>query len=288
MHFNDIVTRASHAERTGWDGVWFTDHFIFAEDTSRPRAEVWMTLAGLAARVPRVRIGPLVSGNTHRHPAVLAKMAATLDHISGGRAVLGLGSGWDENEHRRYGIPFYTVSERLQRLDEACSVIKKLFNERESNFNGRFYQLDQASLAPKPLQDPLPLMIGGGGEKKTLKITAKHADEWNVYGSVETLRHKMTVLDRHCADIGRDPKEIQRSAAVMLYMSDDKALTDEMKRRERGRPALIGNVAEVKDMVEQYAAIGVNELIIPDTNFGPEEHAIATMDAFIQGVAGRF
>jgi F420-dependent oxidoreductase-like protein len=286
QRFGELVERANHAERTGWDGVWLTDHFTAAEDPSIPRFEAWITLSGLAAQVPRVRIGTLVSSNTFRHPAVLAKMAATLDHISGGRVVLGLGSGWNEYEHRRYGIPFYNVTERLRRLDEACEVIKKLFTEQESDFDGQFYQLDRATLAPKPLQDPLPLMIGGGGEKMTLKITAKYADEWNVYGSVEDMKHKMSVLDRHCETVGRDPKEIQRSAAVMLYLSDDEVLNREIRSREQGRPALVGNISEVRAMVEQYAEIGVDELIIPDNNFGSNSYAFDIMDAFIQGVAG--
>ena len=199
--FDDLVEVAAHAERTGWDGVWYTDHLLAGAGVPRP--EAWMTLAALAARVPRVRLGPLVTGNTFRHPAVLAKMAATLDHISGGRLVLGLGSAWAENEHRQYGIPYYTVPERLRRLDEACTVIKLLFSQAVSDFDGRYYQLDGATLEPKPVQNPLPLLIGGGGEKVTLRITAKHADEWNIYGSVETLKRKMRILDQHCANVGR-------------------------------------------------------------------------------------
>ena len=286
--FNVVLDLAAHAESTGWDGVWYADHFMpNADDTSTPIAEAWMTLAALAARVPRIRFGTLVTGNTYRHPAVLAKMAATLDHISDGRVVLGLGSGWQENEHRQYGIPFYTVPERLQRLDEACTVIKSLFTQTETDFDGRFYQLSGASLEPKPVQNPLPLLIGGGGEKMTLKITAKHADEWNVWGTVDTLKHKMSILDRHCADVGRDPSEIQRSAVALLFMSDDQAFIDNMKSRDMGQAAIIGSVAEVKDIVEQYAAIGVNELIVPDFTLGAKERKIATMDAFIEGVAGR-
>jgi len=121
-------------------------------------------------------MGTLVTGNTYRHPAVLAKMAATVDHISNGRVVLGLGSGWQENEHAKYGIPFYTVSIRLKRLEEACQVIKALFSEESARFSGEFYQLEDAPLVPKPIQESLPLLIGGGGEKVTLKITAKYAE----------------------------------------------------------------------------------------------------------------
>jgi F420-dependent oxidoreductase-like protein len=218
--FEDVLELTSHAENTGWDGVWYADHFMpNAEDTSTPWPEAWTTLSALGARTSRLRLGTLVSGNTYRHPAVLAKMAATLDHITNGRVVLGLGSGWQENEHLQYGLDFFDVGERLQRLDEACQVIKALFNEKTANFDGRFYALNEASLEPKPVQKPLPLMIGGGGEKVTLKITAKYADEWNVWGDPEILQHKMSILDAHCATIGRDPKQIQRSAVALLFMS---------------------------------------------------------------------
>ena len=130
--FNDVIALSRHVEQTGWDGVWYADHFMpNAPDTSTPWPEAWMTLAAIGALVPRIRIGTLVAGNTYRHPAVLAKMAATLDHITGGRVVLGLGAGWQENEHQQYGIPFYTTGERLARLDEACQVIKRLYSRTE-------------------------------------------------------------------------------------------------------------------------------------------------------------
>lgn len=286
--FDDVLDLCSHAEQTGWDGIWYADHFMpNAEDTSTPWPEAWVTLSALGARVPRVRLGTLVSGNTYRHPAVLAKMAATLDHITGGRVVLGIGSGWQENEHTQYGIPFYTVPERLKRLDEACQVIRSLFSETKTNFDGAYYQLQDASLEPKPVQQPLPLLIGGGGEKMTLKITARYADEWNVWGTVDTLRHKMAILDQHCADIGRDPRSIQRSAVALLFMSEDAKFLEQMRNAKLQQAAIIGTPAEVKDIVAEYAAAGVDELIVPDFTLGPKEKKLATMDTFIRKVAGR-
>ena len=286
--YQDVLELAQHVEKTGWDGIWYADHFMpNAEDTSTPFPEAWTTLSALGGSVPRLRLGTLVTGNTYRHPAVLAKMAATLDHISGGRVVLGLGSGWQENEHRQYGIPFYTVNERLRRLDEACQVIKSLFSEPKSNFDGQFYQLTDASLEPKPVQTPLPLLIGGGGEKMTLKITAKYADEWNVWGTVETLQHKMAILDQHCADVGRHPADIQRSAVALLFMSEDTGFLEKMRSADMQQAAIIGTPAEVKDIVAQYEAAGVNELIVPDFTLGPREQKLATLDTFISDVAGR-
>lgn len=283
-----VASLAQHAEQTGWDGIWYADHFMpNAEDTTTPWPEAWTTLAALAACVPRLRIGTLVSGNTYRHPAVLAKMAATLDHISGGRAVLGLGAGWQENEHQQYGIPFHTLAERLARLDEACQVIRALFTQPVANFDGRFYQLDQATLEPKPVQQPLPLLIGGGGEKVTLKITARYANEWNVWGTVDTLRHKMEILDSHCSEVGRNPADIQRSAVALLFMSDDETYLERMRSAGVERPSIIGGVSEVKDIVAEYEAIGVDELIVPDFTLGSGAQKRATMDTFIGEVAGR-
>jgi alkanesulfonate monooxygenase SsuD/methylene tetrahydromethanopterin reductase-like flavin-dependent oxidoreductase (luciferase family) len=214
-------------------------------------------------------------------------MAATLDHITGGRVVLGLGSGWQENEHRQYGIPFYSVGERLQRLDEACSVIKLLFSQPRASFAGRFYTLDEASLEPKPVQQPLPLLIGGGGERVTLRITARHADEWNVWGTPEILEQKMAILDRHCAEFGRNPSSIKRTAVALLFMSDDRSYLDRMRAANIQQPHLIGTVEEIRAQVRAYDAIGVDELIVPDFTLGPMEQKIATLDRFIRDVAGR-
>lgn len=286
--FQDVLALAQHVERSGWDGFWYADHFMpNAEDTSAPWPEAWTTLSAIAALVPRLRIGTLVTGNTYRHPAVLAKMAATLDHISQGRVVLGLGAGWQENEHQQYGLDFFDVPERLARLDEACQLINALYRNTKANFNGRFYQLRDASLEPKPVQQPLPIMVGGGGEKVTLRITAAHAHEWNVWGTVDTLKHKMTVLDEHCATLGRNPKEIARSAVALLFMSEDRAFVEKMRSAELQQAAIIGTVDEVADIVRQYEAIGVDELIVPDFTLGPMPAKLATLDTFITRIAGR-
>ena len=183
-------------------GFWIADHFLpAAPPLEVPTHECWGVLAGLAVAVPRVRLGSLVVGNTYRHPAVLANMAATVDHLSGGRLVLGMGAGWQVNEHEAYGIPLPPVPERLARLEEACEVVTSLMRRSRTTFEGRFYQLIDAPLEPRPVQSELPLLIGGGGEKVTLRIAARWADEWNTWGTPEVLAHKNVVLDRHCAVI---------------------------------------------------------------------------------------
>lgn len=284
--WSETLATVQHAEATGWDGAWYADHFMpNAADNSGPTSECWTTLAALAVAVPRIRIGPLVTGNTYRHPAVLAKMAANVQEISGGRLVLGLGAGWQENEHAAYGIEFSTIGGRLGRLEEACAAIKGLLESERTNLAGRYYTLTDAPLAPKP-PAPIPLLIGGGGEKRTLRIAAKYADEWNVWGTPALLRQKQEVLDQHCESLGRDPKAIQRSCQAMLTITDDEELVKRISAG--GRPVIAGNVARVREIIAQYRDAGLNEIIIPDWNLGPRERRFATMDQFINEVAPAF
>lgn len=285
--WDDVRELCRYTESIGWDGIWFADHFMpNAADVSGPVGEAWTAVAALAAAVPRVRIGTLVAGNTYRHPAVLAKMAAGIDRISGGRFVLGLGAGWQENEHAAYGIPFYTVGGRLRRLEEACQVIKGLFENERTTFSGRYYTLKEAPLEPKPVQRPLPLLIGGGGEQKTLRIAARYANEWNVWGTPEVLRHKGAILDQHCAEIGRNPAEIARSAVALLALTDDEAVVE--RARKTGRPVIAGDSSAVKQQIQDYIDAGVDEIIIPDFNLGSLDQKKATYARFIDEVAAEF
>ncbi len=280
--YEEILATARHAEATGWDGVWFADHFMADGDLDEaPFQEAWTTLSALAALVPRVRLGTLVVGNTYRHPAVLAKMAASVDRISGGRFVLGLGASWQENEHRAYGIPFYTLSDRLARLEEACRVIQELFQEDRTTFHGRFYRLENAPLSPKPIQEPLPLMIGGGGEKVTLRIAARYADEWNTRANLETMVHKMGVLDGHCHDIGRDPGSIRRSTMALIGVADDEATEARMRETAPFSPLLTGSSERIHDQVKAYADAGIDELIIPDFNLGTGNEKREALDQIL-------
>lgn len=173
----------------------------------------------------------MVTGNTYRHPAVLAKMGATVDIISNGRLDFGIGAGWNEAEHSAYGIPLYGAGERLRRLAEACEVIKRMWTETTPDFEGQYYQLKQAYCEPKPLQKPYPpFVIGGSGEKVTLRIAAQYADMWNYAGGTpDDFRHKCEVLDSHCAAIGRDPKLIERSVQFYSNLDDIAALRDRVR-----------------------------------------------------------
>jgi len=280
--WDDILAVARHAGDTGWDGVWFADHFMpNAADVSGPVHECWAVLTGLAAQVPNVRLGSLVCGNTYRHPAVLAKQAASADIVSGGRIVLGLGAGWQENEHQAYGIPFYDTKERLQRLDEACQVVTGLLRNERTTFKGRYYELDDAPLEPKPANHHMPLLVGGGGEKVTMRIAAQYADEWNVWGTPELLAQKGEVLERHCANLGRDAKQIQRSANALLFLNEDEDWLAQRREASMPMPTIIGTPDDIPAIVKRYTEAGVDELIIPDFTLGPLDRKLATYDKFL-------
>jgi F420-dependent oxidoreductase-like protein len=215
--------------------AWLFDHFApIYSDVSGPCLEGWTLLTALAAQTTYLRIGLMVTGNTYRHPAVLANMAATVDIISNGRLDLGIGAGWNEYEHHSMGIPLYSAGERIRRLGEACAVIRQLFTQEVTNFTGRYYQLEGARCEPKPVQKPHPpLVVGGGGEQLTLRVVAEFADIWNYpnpRGSAEELEHKTGVLQRHCADIGRDPASIRVSVQPVVNYDDLRGTTDTVKR----------------------------------------------------------
>ncbi len=202
-----------------FEHAWDFDHFMpLGADPTGPCLEAWTLLAAFAAQTERLRVGVLVTGNTYRHPAVLANMGATVDIISHGRLDFGIGAGWNELEHTAYGIPLYEPGERIRRLGEACEVIRRLWTEETVDFEGRYYQLRGARCEPKPVQKPYPpFMIGGSGEQLTLRVVARYADMWNYAGGpVEEFRHKNEVLDGHCAAIGRDPASIERSMQITI------------------------------------------------------------------------
>ncbi len=214
-----------------FEHAWLNDHFMDVGDgPTRPRLEAWTLLAALAAQTQRLRLGVMVTGNTYRHPAVLAKMAATVDVIAHGRLNFGIGTGWDEHEHRAYGIPLPAAGERVRRLDEACELIKRLWSKPGVNFEGRYYQLYEAYCEPGPVQRPHPPFAIGAEGERTLRVVARHADIWDC--SVETpaeYRRKSELLDDLCAAIGRDPAAIARSRHIPVDPANLQAATQETR-----------------------------------------------------------
>jgi F420-dependent oxidoreductase-like protein len=237
------------ADEAGFDHLWDFDHFhpIGGQPLEADIFDGWSLLAAMAEATKRVRIGNMVTGNTYRHPAVLAKIATTVDHLSGGRLEFGLGGAWAEVEHQMLGIDFPGVGTRLRRLNEALHVIKKLWTEEKADYEGRYYTLTGAFASPKPVQKPYPpIWIGGGGEQKTLRIVAEHADVWNMAGGgVDVATHKVGVLRQHCEAVGRDPDEIRLSIQLRFNADDpDATLRDAESFLQLGFTELILIVAE--------------------------------------------
>jgi F420-dependent oxidoreductase-like protein len=285
--WDDTISEAAYAVKAGTDGLWFADHFMpnAPEPVTGITQECFSVLAAFAASFPRVRIGSMVAGNTYRHPAVLAKIAATIDNISGGRLVLGLGAGWQENEHHAYGLRYGTFGERFDRLEEACQIITSLFANERTTFSGTHYQLHDAPLDPKPVGNPLPLLIGGAGEKRTLRIVAQYANEWNCWGSPELHAQKRAVLDQHCHDLGRDPGSVHRSAVTLLRFVDDPDKTAELRARDFGRPMLVGTSEQIVEELHAYQAAGVGEYFFPGFGFPDAARREDAVDKFFTEVA---
>jgi len=219
----ELLATAHSMERLGYDHIWSWDHlYAIYGDPAQPIYEGWMLLAGYAAATERLRLGLLVGAVPFRNPGLIAKTVTTLDHISGGRAILGLGAAWFDVEHRAHGIDFgSSVGERLDWLDEALGIIRPVLNGEEVTHAGPHYRTDHLRQAPLPIQRQLPIMVGGSGEKKTLRTVARYADIWNAMGPAEFLRHKDEVLRQHCAEIGRDESEIERTVSAKVVIRDD-------------------------------------------------------------------
>jgi F420-dependent oxidoreductase-like protein len=267
--FDDLLASALEAERVGFDAVYIADHFMPQESPAdQPRLEAWTTLGALAARTERVRLGVLVTGNTYRHPAVLANMAATADRISNGRVVLGLGAGWQRNEHVAYGIDLPEVPELLGRLDEACQVVRTLLDNDRSSFDGRWYHLADAPCEPKPVQDHLPLLVGVSGEQIAMGIAARHADIWNYWGTPDGIAHKIEVLDRHCEAEGRDPATLERSTQALVRMSEDSAQLAAWASEATRQPSITGTQAQITEELGRYDSLGVDEFVLSDRTLG--------------------
>ena len=287
--WHDVVALVRHVDVAGWDGVYVCDHFIPNRRDGRPAdgpmLEGWTTLAALAGVTSRIRLGTLVLGNTYRHPAVVANMAATMDHVTSGRFVLGVGAGWQVNEHAAYGIDLPPPSRRLDQFEEACRAIRSLLREPRTTLNGVFYQFDDAACEPKPVQSPLPLLVGGAGERRTMRIAAQHADEWHAWGTPEQFHHKCRVLDDHCVEIGRDPATIQRSSGALLMVSMDPEQRASLRVLEP--LAIIGTPSAVAAHVDAYRAAGADEFIVRDTAILPLDRTLEMLSLFLAEVVPR-
>jgi F420-dependent oxidoreductase-like protein len=276
--FDRVVELAQAAEKAGFDMLTVMDHFyqigvVGQED--EPMLEAYTTLGAIAMRTERVLLSTMVSGVTYRNPALLAKTVTTLDVISKGRAVLGIGAAWNESEHTGYGFEFPPIGRREDRLEEALAICKAMFTEERPSFEGAHYRIDRALNRPRPIQPRGPrILVGGGGEQRTLKVAARYADITNWFGNLEEASRKLAVLDRHCEAIGRDPAEILRTVSVSLVLAEsksDKARVLEQVPVAVRAMALSATLNEAEDIVHGYLDAGFNGVIFRNTMMGTTE-----------------
>ncbi len=261
--FEHVVTLARAAEAAGFDLVTVMDHFYqiaAVGSEEEPMLEAYATLSALAARTERVKLATMVTGVTYRNPALLAKTVTTLDVISKGRAVLGIGAAWNESEHRGYGFGFPPVGERMDRLGEALTICRAMFTEDRPSFEGRYYRIEQAINCPRPIQPGgPPILIGGTGERRTLRLLAEHGDISNWFGALDELKHKNEVLERHCADVGRDPSTILKTVMapfVLVENEQEGARILERMPEERRRVMLVATPERAADGLKPYLDAG--------------------------------
>ena len=261
------------AEAAGWDSIWTWDHLLAIQGPwQQPIFEGWTLLSAVAAITQHVRIGLMVGANTFRNPGVTTKLAATLDHLSNGRAILGIGGAWFEREHEAFGIDFgASVGERLDKLEEAVPLMRRLFDGELVNHAGRFYTLVDALCEPRPVQGHLPILVGGSGPKKTLRTVARHADAWNTSGDLETVKGYLDVLAGHFADAGRDMSKLELTMSFPTIIRDE--VEDALAVRATQLafngvdgaetvPVLLGPPAEIAERYRPFRELGFSTVIV--------------------------
>ena len=285
---------AARAEEAGFRDIWLMDHFRQIRSVGRPWEDIpepYTTLGHLAGVTSTIRLGCLVTAVTHRHPAVLAQMIATLDVLSGGRAVCGLGIGWDEEEHKNFGIPFPDVATRYELLEESVDILRLMWGKGTPEFRGEHYQADSLACYPRPVQDPVPILIGGSGEKKTLRLVAKLADAANLFGTPERVAHKVGVLREHCEAVERDIEEIEVTHLVNAITAPDRAGL--RAQVDRVRPSSVSfeefvnknHGAQPADLIGLFAAYhesGADHSIVSL----PNAHIEGGIEAFAEVISG--
>jgi len=280
--FDTVAGIALTAEEAGFDSVWVMDHFYQIGQVgprTDPMLEAYTVLGGLAARTARVSLGAMVTGVTYRNPALLAKAVTTLDIVSGGRAILGIGAAWNDDEHKGYGFEFPPVGERMARLEEALQICRAMFSEEAPSFSGRYYAVHEALNSPRPIRpDGIPILAGGSGERRTLCLVARYADACNLFGDLATIRHKLDVLERHCEEVGRDPATITKTrlgAMVIDASAADAERKGQAMAHARGMSeelyrgyVVAGDPDAVREQVAAYLEAGLDGMVfnMPDAH----------------------
>jgi alkanesulfonate monooxygenase SsuD/methylene tetrahydromethanopterin reductase-like flavin-dependent oxidoreductase (luciferase family) len=267
----EVLDIARWADANGWYGVWYADHYMPNTGTAEIKPgdahECWAMLPAMAVVTERVRIGSLVAPTSVHHPAVLANRATTIDHLSNGRMVLGMGAGWQINEHLAYGIELEPPGKRVQRFEEAIQIVRALTTSERTTFEGDVYTITDATADPKPVQTPLPILVGTGGPRM-LRITARHADEWNTWGNLDMARQRRDAFDEACEAVGRDPDSVRTSVQALVLVTDSEDSIAKARSGPYAERTLAGSASEIVDAVGRYVEMGFDEFIVPDFNLG--------------------
>lgn len=269
--WDEVRSLAEYADGQKWHAMWYADHFMpnTGDETivDGDVHECWSVISAITAVTRRLRVGSLVSPTTVRHPAVLANTAATIDRISNGRLILGIGAGWQINEHRAYGIDLMGARDRVDRFEEAIQIVRSLLQDGRTQFVGKHFAITDAPCQPRPVQDPLPILVGTGGPRMS-RITAAHADEWNTWGHVAEATERLTTIRRACESIGRDPATLRTSAQALFFLVDDPAVAAKIAKKAPADRSIIGNAHHIAEAFSAYQAAGFDEIIIPDFTLG--------------------
>jgi probable F420-dependent oxidoreductase len=290
--WDDIAATARHADESGWHGFWFADHYMpntadgaVADGDTH---ECWSILPAVAAITERIRLGPLVSPTSVHHPALLANRISTIDHISNGRTVLGLGAGWQVNEHRAYGIQLPDPGQRVGRFDEAIQIVRRLLDDQRTTFDGRHYTISDAPCDPKPVQPHVPILVGTGSQRM-LRIAARHADEWNTWGDGDLARTRVASFLAACEAVGRDPATMRRSVQALVFTDDGTREVAKLRETAPAGRSIVGTPSELVDTIGTYVELGFDEFILPDWNLGRDlGERLETIDRFRAEIAVHF
>ena len=284
----DLLDVVRHADATGWHTAYVADHFMGDGAAFGSPSDPWLestaVIAALAGMTERIRLAPLVLSATYRHPAVLANWAAAVDRISGGRLTLGLGAGWQVNEHEQYGLALGTPGERVRRLDEYLAVVRGLLTQEVTTFSGRWFEVTDARCSPPPVQEPLPLLVGAKGERM-LGVVARRADQWNRWSTPAELRVSSEVLARHCDETGRDPASVHRSTQALVMVTDDASRARAFLDSVAPRAAIAGPPEVFADQAAAWVDAGADEILVPDRHLGAGAERSDAMDALRAAVA---
>lgn len=280
----EILDLARLGDEMGWFCFWFADHYMTNSGSEEllpgDTHEAWSILPAVAAVTENIRLGPLVAPTSIHHPALLANRAATIDHLSNGRFTLGLGAGWQINEHNAYGIELEAPGPRVSRFEEAIQIVRSMLDDDNTDFDGDFYTFTNAPSDPKPIQTKLPILVGTGGARMC-RITARHAQEWNTWGAPEMAAGARETFETSCAAVDVDPASLHTSVQAMFFLTEDEEKIAKIKGGDMGPRSIAGSVAHIIDQIGQYAEQGFDEVIIPDFTLGAtREERFAAYELF--------